>query len=229
MSSLRPLNIESLRDAQKSLTRARICEAAREVFSEHGYAAVTLEQIAQAAGTRRSTVYNHFRNKDDILGAIAEDYGDGMLALIAELPAPLPSRAEIDRWVKQVAEFTVKEKIPTVLLMRLGDQIAVPQPLQLLERRMMQALAARLPAFRNAIEAGPQQGLALARANAAIHQLGWACLNQIRHGNAGLAADLLTVAAEMFERLFVEDASAHSSKQRNRTSTARSASTKSKQ
>jgi len=216
MANIHPLNTESLREAQKSLTRARICEAAREVFSEYGYAMVTLEQIAQAAGTRRSTVYNHFRNKDDILAAIAEDYGAGMLALVAELPAPLPSRAEIDQWVKQVADFTTTEKIPTVLLMRLGDEIAVPQPIEALGKRLMRAMAERFPAFRRTLEPGPQQGLAIARANAAMHQLGYACLNQIRHGtqnsapnsNDGLVADMLTVAAEMFERLVLENTDA---------------------
>lgn len=211
MSSIRSFNVESLRDAQKSLTRARICDAAREVFNEYGYAVVTLEQIAQAAGTRRSTVYNHFRNKDDILGAIAEDYGAGLIALVAELPGPRPSRAEIDRWIKQVVDYTVTEKVPTVLLMRLGDQIAVPQPLEMLGKKLIRAMADRLPAFRRAVEPGPHQGLALARAIAAVHQLGWACLHQIRHGtqndNTGLAADMLTVAAEFFERLVCEDAS----------------------
>jgi len=208
MTSTPSWNVESLRDAQKSLTRTRICDAARDVFNEYGYSMVTLEQIAQAAGTRRSTVYNHFRNKDDILIAIAEEYGDGMLALITELPAPQPSREEIERWVQKVAEFTVKEKTPTVLLMRLGDQISVPEPVQMLERKLMKAMADHLPAFRQAIETGPQQGLALARAGAAIHQLGWACLNQIRHGKVGIAADLLTVAAEMFERFFSESSNA---------------------
>jgi AcrR family transcriptional regulator len=207
MTSTPSWNVESLRDAQKSLTRTRICDAARDLFNEYGFSTVTLEQIAQAAGTRRSTVYNHFRNKDDILVAIAEEYGDGMLKLIAELPAPRPSREEIDCWTQKVAEFTVKEKTPTVLLMRLGDQISVPEPIQMLERRIMKALADHLPAFKQAIETGPQQGLALARAGAAIHQLGWACLNRIRHGKVGIADDLLTVAAEVFERFFAESCS----------------------
>jgi len=231
MSSIHSLNIESLRDAQKSLTRTRICEAARDVFNEFGYASVTLDQIAKAAGTRRSTVYNHFRNKDDILGAIAEDYGDGLIALIAELPGPRPSRADIDCWVKRVADYTVTQKTPTALLMRLGDQIAVPQPIEKLGENLIRAMANQLPVFKRALETGPHQSLALARAIAAVHQLGWACLHQIRHGalnnNMGrLGADMLTVAAELFERLIWEEPETEQLSEA--TSTGRSAPSKSK-
>ena len=209
-------NVTSLRDAQKSLTRARICDAAKSIFNDYGYASVTLEQIAQAAGTRRSTVYNHFRNKEDIVGAIAEEFGAGLLALIEELPGPSPTRPELDQWMKKVADYTAREKVPTVLLMRLGDELAVPEPLEQLGKRLLRAMGTKLPAFRHATET-EQQGLMLARAIAAVHQLGFACLHQIRHGNNGLAADMLTVAAELFERLILDDANTNSKALRKAT------------
>jgi AcrR family transcriptional regulator len=199
--------IESMRDARRSFTRARICAAAREVFSNHGFATTTLEQIAQAAGTRRSTVYNHFRDKDEILGAIAEDYGAGLVELIEKLPGPVPSRAEIDAWIQQVAAFTVKERTPTVLLMHLGNLIDVPVSIEAMGGRLFRALAARFPAFRYALESGPEQGLIAARALVVLQQLGWACLHQVRHEDTGLAKDMLTVAAEHFERFVREGVS----------------------
>jgi AcrR family transcriptional regulator len=197
------LEIESLRDARRSFTRARICAAAREVFSTHGFATATLEQIAQAAGTRRSTLYNHFQDKDEILGAIAEDYGAGMVELIEQLPGPHPSRAVIDRWVRQVAAFTVKERTPTALLIRLGDQLEVPAALEALGGRILTALAARLPAFRRALK--PGQGLALARASVTVQQLGQACLHYGRQQDSAMAQHMLTVAAELFERFLREN------------------------
>ena len=207
MVAAQPLpEIESLRDARRSFTRARICAAAREVFCTQGFATATLEQIAQAAGTRRSTVYNHFRDKDEILGAIAEDYGSCLIELINQLPAPLPSRAEIDHWVRRVAAFSVRERTPTVLLIRLGDLLEVPAALEALGGRLITALAARLPAFRRALQPGPGQGLALARASVVMQQLGWACMHHIRQGDTGLAKDMLTVAAELFERFVREGA-----------------------
>lgn len=198
------LEVESLRDARRSFTRARICAAAREAFSNYGFATATVEQIAQAAGTRRSTLYNHFRDKEEILGALAEDYRAGMMALIEQLPGPQPPRAVIDRWVRQVAAFTLKERTPTVMLIRLGDQLEVPAVLEALGGQIMMALAARLPAFRHALE--PGQGLALARASVTVQQLGWACLHYVRQQDGAMAEHMLTVAAELFDRFLREHA-----------------------
>ena len=41
-------------------TRARILGAAERLFSEQGYAPVTIEEVVQAAETTRATFYKHF-------------------------------------------------------------------------------------------------------------------------------------------------------------------------
>ncbi|MEO8282602.1 MAG: TetR family transcriptional regulator [Pseudarthrobacter sp.] len=43
--------MSSLREAQKQLTRDVIVERALELFTEKGYAATTIDDIAAAAGT----------------------------------------------------------------------------------------------------------------------------------------------------------------------------------
>jgi AcrR family transcriptional regulator len=50
-------------------TRARLLEAAIAAIDEGGEAAVSVEEIARAAGVTAPTIYNHFRNRD---GLIAE-------------------------------------------------------------------------------------------------------------------------------------------------------------
>ena len=55
---------------KKAKTRALICDTARELFFAHGFEATTMEQIASSAGTRRSTLYTHFRDKNQILTEI---------------------------------------------------------------------------------------------------------------------------------------------------------------
>ncbi|RKS08892.1 TetR family transcriptional regulator [Nocardiopsis sp. Huas11] len=59
-------------------TRAKIVEAARELFVEHGYGATNLQEVADRAGVAVQTVYYVFRNKrtlfkDVIDTAIAGD------------------------------------------------------------------------------------------------------------------------------------------------------------
>ena len=47
--------------------RQRLEQAAIELFAEQGYDATTVEQIAEAAGLTRSTLFRHFRDKREIL------------------------------------------------------------------------------------------------------------------------------------------------------------------
>jgi AcrR family transcriptional regulator len=58
-------------------TRLNLLDAAQAVFLAKGYAATTLEDIAQAAAVTRGAVYHHFKDgKAEILNAICFDrYG----------------------------------------------------------------------------------------------------------------------------------------------------------
>jgi len=47
--------------------RRRILQAARKVFAQGGYAATRMTDIASAAGVGKGTLYEYFRNKEEIL------------------------------------------------------------------------------------------------------------------------------------------------------------------
>jgi AcrR family transcriptional regulator len=53
-----------------SATRARILDAALELFSEQGFDGTTLQQIADRLGFTKAALYYHFRSKDDLLRAL---------------------------------------------------------------------------------------------------------------------------------------------------------------
>jgi AcrR family transcriptional regulator len=58
---------------RRSLVEAEILEHAARLFSVNGYAAVTLQDIAAALGTSRSSLYHYFSNKDDMLTRLVGD------------------------------------------------------------------------------------------------------------------------------------------------------------
>lgn len=53
-------------------TKAKILEKALELFSENGYDAVSVDQIAKAVGIKAPSLYNHFPGKRAIFDAIVE-------------------------------------------------------------------------------------------------------------------------------------------------------------
>lgn len=51
-------------------TREQIRDAAIDLFSQKGYDAVSIREIARAVGIRESSIYNHYKGKEDILDSI---------------------------------------------------------------------------------------------------------------------------------------------------------------
>jgi AcrR family transcriptional regulator len=66
-------------------TRARLFEAAAEVFEAHGIAAASVEDIAAAAGFTRGAVYSNFANKDELVLALLDEHLRAATAAVEEL------------------------------------------------------------------------------------------------------------------------------------------------
>ncbi|MDD3763741.1 MAG: TetR/AcrR family transcriptional regulator [Nevskiales bacterium] len=61
---------------QASEMRRRVIEAARCLFAEHGFEAVSMRRIAAASGCAPMTLYGYFRSKNEILRYIWEAFFD---------------------------------------------------------------------------------------------------------------------------------------------------------
>jgi len=59
---------------QSTDKRQCILQAAVQAFSEKGYAKATIAEIARKAGVAEGTVYEYFKNKEDVLLSIPEEY-----------------------------------------------------------------------------------------------------------------------------------------------------------
>ena len=65
------------RAESKERTRRRLLAEAQRLFRERGYAATSLEQIAEAAEVTKGAIYGHFASKEDL-----------MLSALEAAPAP---------------------------------------------------------------------------------------------------------------------------------------------
>jgi AcrR family transcriptional regulator len=58
---------------RRTTTRAALLAAARELFTEKGFAATGREEIAERAGVTRGALYHHFASKQDAFAAVASE------------------------------------------------------------------------------------------------------------------------------------------------------------
>src|SRR5258707_15510965 len=64
-------------------TRARILDAALDVFSEHGFEGSSLQQIADRLGLTKAALYYHFRSNDELLEALVKPATDELYPVVA--------------------------------------------------------------------------------------------------------------------------------------------------
>ncbi|MFI7223945.1 TetR/AcrR family transcriptional regulator [Nonomuraea angiospora] len=69
-----------LRERKKEQTRRRIAEVALRLFDERGYDAVTVNEIAEAAGVAKVTLFNYFPTKDCL---VIEGVKEDLAAIVA--------------------------------------------------------------------------------------------------------------------------------------------------
>jgi AcrR family transcriptional regulator len=66
------VDVKPLRERQAEETRHLLISIARDLFTERGYAATSIEDIVQRAGVARGALYHHFSGKDALFRSVYE-------------------------------------------------------------------------------------------------------------------------------------------------------------
>jgi AcrR family transcriptional regulator len=78
------------RQDKRQANRARILQAARTVFAQHGYHGATIDAIAAEAGLSNGAVYYNFAGKEDLFFALLDQWRTELLHdLGGALPRPV--------------------------------------------------------------------------------------------------------------------------------------------
>src|ERR1700735_403459 len=70
-----------LRERRKQETRQAISDIATRMFADRGFDAVTISQVAEAAGVAKMTVTNYFARKEDLVF----DRAEGIVRSLADV------------------------------------------------------------------------------------------------------------------------------------------------
>ena len=111
-------------------TRADILAAAEAVFTERGFAAARLEDVAQRVGIRRASIIYYFRDKRELYDAVLQSLFGNLAEryeAVLATAAPLRERIEavIGTWVNYVGE---RPAVARILLREAADFAPAQSP-----------------------------------------------------------------------------------------------------
>lgn len=95
----------TLRDRQRALTYEALVEATIETSVEHGFAALTVDQIVRQAGVSRPTFYLHFASKAHVAHEVSRRLDLQVVELYDGLPSRRGSRADIVGWLNDALAY----------------------------------------------------------------------------------------------------------------------------
>lgn len=113
----------NLRDRQRADTRQRIQRQALRLFTDRGYDATTVNDVADAAGVSAMTVYRNFPTKEDLV--LYDDFDQLTATTLTELPATGSLTDRIGRTVLTILDLAATNE-HDLLLARLRLMISTP-------------------------------------------------------------------------------------------------------
>lgn len=108
---------------------AEIVQAAYEVFSEKGFAAARLDEIAKRAGVSKGALYLYFETKQDIFEAVVKDAVAPNIGQIEQFALNFPGSFEqlIRMMIPRVAELAQQSGMGKVIKMVVGESGNFPE------------------------------------------------------------------------------------------------------
>lgn len=82
-------------------TRAVLMAAARELFTERGYADTPTEAIVERARVTRGALYHHFKGKAGLFRAVHRETDEFLIETISQIM----EKAEGDGWLPRFSHF----------------------------------------------------------------------------------------------------------------------------
>ncbi|MGH6985802.1 MAG: TetR/AcrR family transcriptional regulator [Caulobacteraceae bacterium] len=89
--------------------RAEILAAAERIFVAEGYEGATIRKIADEVGVSSTCLYMHFKDKDEILGEIAEQLMAELLSINSEISSrPIDAVARVRLMLEEYIRFALR-------------------------------------------------------------------------------------------------------------------------
>jgi len=106
--------------------RSRLLDCALELFTARGYDAVGVQDVADAAGLKKPTLYHYFGSKSGLLQTLLDEY---FVELFSALEPALPYHQDVVTTLRTIASvyFKFAEKYPKFYRMQLSMWFSPPE------------------------------------------------------------------------------------------------------
>ncbi len=140
-------------------TRQDVLRSALQVFSEKGYAAATLKDIADRAGVTRGAVYWHFDNKADLYNTLLAEFSAISSQVVAKAVEAGGTLPEILKriFVRLLQEVERDRELRAVLELELFTMLRISE-LEASRQKQLEAGEQLLAGIAQAMEEGIQAG-----------------------------------------------------------------------
>ena len=106
-------------DEHKALTRSALLDSAKVLISDAGTAEIPLGEIALAAGVGRTTLYDYFTDRDDLIATLVEQELPGVIeVLIAAAPQSGTAGERLATLAVGTVEFVASDRVLGLILHR---------------------------------------------------------------------------------------------------------------
>ena len=144
----------TLRERNRRRIRDALVAAGLTLFAERGYAATSVEAIAEAAGVSRRTFFRYFADKDELVFADDEEHVAAVLAAVDAAPPHVPALEVVHLAGQALAELLVARRELATAYGRLVASVPGLRARSLAKQHRWEALIAERLARRPGVTAG---------------------------------------------------------------------------
>lgn len=192
------------RTARGTATRARILEAAEQVFAEYGYTEASIVRITEQAGVGQGTFYLYFDSKLAVFEELVEDLNRRMRHAMSEAAAQGRTRLESERLGFQ-GFFAFTAEHPALYRVVREAEFVSPRALRLHYSRIAEGYIGGLERARAAgeIEADPEIAAWMLMGIGEMVGMRWVLWGDrsVGEGDHPLTGESSTVPPEVFDEM----------------------------
>lgn len=180
-------------DDQRELILAR----AATLFAKAGYPGTSMNEVAEACGMSKASLYHYFRDKDDLLVSIADGHVARLEALVDQVlsahpPGEARARALIERFVEEYADAQNAHRVLTDDVRFLPEETR--EAILARERRVVDGFAQTIAELKPALG---EDGLSKPLAMLLFGMINW-MFTWLRPDGSLTHADMGPIVADLF-------------------------------